>query len=174
MANELSLTALCRAVSTFFPKIQLMTVIGTILDDGNEDWQSHQEYVIGILKKLKNTFESMPETYELQQHEPQDEGCLHSDGCCSVGETVACLHYFVGGCDWWITEKDMGKEQLEAFGVARLMGQEPELSYISIAGLMELHVYSPYAIPFVELDFHWQPTRLKDIPELAGMFGKPE
>lgn len=174
MANELSVTVLSRAVSAFFPKAQLMTVIDTISDVDNEDWQSNLAYFIGILKKLKDTFENMPKTYETQQRVPQDEGCGQSEGDCGAGQAIARLHYFVGGCDWWIIEKDMQEEQLQAFGVARLNGNELELGYISIAELIELFVVSPYGPLFVELDFHWQPTRLKDIPELAGMFDQPE
>jgi len=170
MTNETSVTALSQAVSKFFPKAQLMTVLEHIFDVDDEDWQSNREYFIGILKKFQNTFENMPKTYETQPQEPHDENSKQSDGGSSAGEAVAYLHYFVAGCDWWITEKDMEDEQLQAFGVASLNCNEPELGYISVAELVELQVRSPFGPLYVELDFHWQPTKLKDIPELAGMF----
>lgn len=174
MTNEISVTALFQAVSTFVPKAQLATVLEYIVDVDNEDWQSNQAYFMGILKKLKDTFENMPQTYETQPPEPQDEDGQQSEGGCGAGQAIAYLHYFVGGCDWWIIEKDIEEEQHQVFGVARLNGYEPELGYISIAELIELRVGHPYGPLFVELDFHWQPTRLQDIPELAGMFGEPK
>ena len=47
---------------------------------------------------------------------------------------VAQLHYFIGGCDWWIVEKDADPDhagQVQAFGIADL-GMGAELGYISI------------------------------------------
>ena len=99
----------------------------------------------------------MPKTYETESSETR--------------EVVAHLHYFVGSCDWWITEKDLEEKQLQAFGVARLHGHSPELGYINIDELIDLSVKSNFGFPvFVELDFNWTPTKLKDIPALNGMF----
>lgn len=80
---------------------------------------------------------TMPKT-----HEQEDKG----------GEAIAHLHYFMGGFDWYILEKDMETEQLQAFGYAN-MGF-PELGYISIE---EITQYG------AELDLHWKPTKLADI-----------
>lgn len=63
------------------------------------------------------------------------------------------LHYFKGGCDWWITERDSSAQQLQAFGLASL-GYEPELGYISIDELLA---------EGVELDLYWTPCPLADI-----------
>lgn len=72
----------------------------------------------------------------------------------SQGENATVhLHYFKGGCDWWITERDSSAKQHQAFGLASL-GYEPELGYISIDELLA---------GGVELDLYWTPRPLADI-----------
>lgn len=75
-------------------------------------------------------------------------------------EAIAYLHYFRGGMDWYITEKDMGDpadpddtRQHQAFGMADI-GYGPSLGYISIQELIENGV---------ELDLHFTPTPLKEL-----------
>ena len=67
---------------------------------------------------------------------------------------IVYLHYFRGGHDWYITERDLTGEQLQAFGLASLDGHYPELGYISIAELIGLGV---------ELDLYFEPTPLGEI-----------
>ncbi len=71
---------------------------------------------------------------------------------------IAYLHYFKGAGDWYITEKDTGKEQLQAFGQADL-GYGPEKGYISISELIANGV---------ELDFNFKPRTL------AAVNGDPQ
>lgn len=66
---------------------------------------------------------------------------------------VAHLHYFIGGCDWHITEKDMLMDQRQAFGRADL-GYGGELGYIS---LMEITRAG------AELDLYWTPKTLAEL-----------
>lgn len=73
-------------------------------------------------------------------------------------EAIVHLHYFHGGHDWYITERDLSGEQLQAFGLAALDGHHPELGYISIAELIGLGI---------ELDLHFEPTKLGAIRALA-------
>lgn len=81
---------------------------------------------------------SMPKTYE-------------QDG--KGDQAIASLHYFTGGCDWYITEKGMEAEQLQAFGLANL-GYGGELGYISIVEILEAGA---------ELDLHFSPKTLQQI-----------
>lgn len=66
------------------------------------------------------------------------------------------LHYFIGGCDWHITELDPATG--EAFGQADI-GYGPELGYISIPELLENSV---------ELDLYWEPKTLAEINQKRG------
>jgi hypothetical protein len=72
-------------------------------------------------------------------------------------KAVVWLHYFSGGSDWYITEKDKsGNGTRQAFGYAILNGDTygAEFGYISIAELSENGV---------ELDFHWKNTPLNQV-----------
>ena len=98
-----------------------------------------REYFIDAMLELRDTFNTMPKTYE-------------QDG--KGNEAVVYLHYFRGGMDWYITEKDMGDEQIQAFGLADLGMGFPELGYISIEELVENGI---------ELDLHWAPKTLAEV-----------
>ena len=67
-------------------------------------------------------------------------------------EAIAYLHYFLNGFDWYITERDMEREQLQAFGLA-CMG-EVEIGYINIVELIRNGA---------ELDFYFGPCTLSKI-----------
>jgi hypothetical protein len=64
-------------------------------------------------------------------------------------ESIVYLHYFLGGSDWYITEKDRVGGVAQAFGYAILNGdtQNAEWGYISITELRENNV---------ELDLHFE------------------
>jgi hypothetical protein len=87
--------------------------------------------------ELRDLVANMPKTYE-------QEG--KGDGA------IIYLHYFIGNCNWYITEKDSEKEQQQAFGLADL-GYGPEYGYISIEELLENGV---------ELDFYYRPRTVAE------------
>jgi len=70
------------------------------------------------------------------------------------GNAVARLHYFLGQSHWYITERDNSAEQHQAYGLASVNGECPELGYISIADLIKYGA---------ELDLHFRPTTLDDL-----------
>lgn len=169
MSNEKIVTDLIEAVTPFFPKIQLKIVIDAISDVNDED--STRDYYIDILERFKNTFENMPKTYETESSK-NENGVKAQYNQPRAGDAIAYLHYFVGGCDWWITEKDMEEDQFQAYGVVNL-GSGPEFGYISLVELVDLYGKTNQGLPYmVELDFYWEPKKLKDIPELATLFYK--
>lgn len=95
-----------------------------------------------LMTDLADRLAAMPATYE-------------QDG---LGQNaVAHLHYFKGGADWYITEKDMEEEQLQAFGVANL-GHGPEMGYIRLDEITRAGV---------EIDLYWQPKPLHEIPHAS-------
>ena len=71
-------------------------------------------------------------------------------------EAIAQLHYFLGGSDWYITERDSSDEQIQSFGYVILNGDtdNAELGYISIQELISNNV---------ELDLYWTPKTLREI-----------
>ena len=73
-------------------------------------------------------------------------------------DAIVYLHYFFGGCDWYITEKDVDGGVQQAFGYAVLFGdtQNAELGYICITEITrfgaELDLYfTPYPLAEIKL-----------------------
>lgn len=98
-----------------------------------------KEYFAELITSLHSRLESMPRIYD-------------QDG--KGDDATAYLHYFKGGADWYITERDTSEEQLQAFGLACI--QCEELGYISITELIRCNV---------ELDLHFTPKTLKQIKQ---------
>lgn len=101
-----------------------------------------RQFGIDKIVELGEIVSGMPKTYE------QDG---KGDGA------VIYLHYFLGGCDWFITEKDELPDQRQAFGLADL-GFGPELGYISIVELLENGA---------ELDFYYRPRTIAEQTKAA-------
>ena len=109
------------------------------------------EYFADLLTKLMWCIKSAPVTYNTEDVETADK--------------VLQLHYFKGGIDAWIVERDVGDtadqngegEQHQAFGKITVMGggwEEAEWGYISIADLIANGV---------ELDLHWDAKTVKEM-----------
>jgi hypothetical protein len=97
-----------------------------------------------LLLDLGHLLETMPKNYE-------------QDG--KGDDAIAYLHYFLGGMDWFITERDMEDEQLQAFGYADLGMGCAELGYINIQEITALRA---------ELDLYWTPKTLAEIKKGRG------
>ena len=125
-------TAVIEAVQTvkhFLPPIQ-MEIMGGACRGEEGEW--FRDKFVALAEQIK----AMPKTYD-------------QDGM--GDQAVAHLHYFKGNADWFITEKDMEPEQIQAFGLVDL-GWGPELGYVSIVELQENGI---------ELDLHWTPKTLE-------------
>lgn len=101
-----------------------------------------KQYFRDMVVTLKKLISTMPKT-------------MGQDG--KGDNAIAYLHYFHGGFDWYITEKDSADPQYQAFGLAHLF--EAELGYISIVELVESGV---------ELDLHWTPKTIGEIKKEHG------
>ena len=101
-----------------------------------------KEFFFDKVVELSSTVTTMPKTYE-------------QDG--KGDAAVVSLHYFTGGADWFITERDIdsdGEGQIQAFGLADLFGDGGELGYISIPELLSVGA---------EIDLHFTPKTLGEI-----------
>jgi len=96
------------------------------------------DYFKTLLKDTKDIIDHMPQTYDTSEMDSKD--------------ITVHLHYFLGGFDWFVTEKDMEAEQLQAFRYVKM--QDNELGYINIKELIANHV---------ELDLHWTPVKLSEV-----------
>ena len=99
------------------------------------------DHFVELIDRVHAMWQAMPKTYET---DAQGRAAL------------AHLHYFIGGCDWWIVEKDADPDhagQVQAFGIADL-GMGRELGYISIPELLENGA---------ELDLYFKPQTISEI-----------
>jgi hypothetical protein len=100
------------------------------------------EHYENALANVSRVWDAMPKTYET---EGQGRAA------------VAHLHFFVGGCDWWIVEKDSdtdGVGQIQATGIADLGLGCREMGYISIPEILDCGA---------ELDLYYQPATVGEI-----------
>lgn len=82
----------------------------------------------------------------------------------SIGDKIVRAHYFVGGCDWWLTEYD--PDSHIAFGYACL--GDPAFAEWGNVSLLELEQVRVHNLFVVERDLLWAPTRVADL-NLPGM-----
>ena len=132
MANKLELAAHIPYLRRFVSTQQLSVL-------GDACYGEEREWFIDTLVELAERILAMPKTYE-------------QDG--KGDDAIVYLHYFKNNMDWYITEKDMEVEQIQAFGLADLGMGSPELGYISIEELTEYGA---------ELDLHWTPKTLAEV-----------
>lgn len=139
-ADKLAVAAAVEVLREFINPNQLKTIVH--YTRGEEG-----AFFIEKLTYLAAVVNTMPKTYETEER--------------GLGP-IAHLHYFSGGGDWYITERDVGTPeepgQHQAFGCANL-GHGPELGYISIVELLAVRGFGRE----VELDLHFAPTPLRDI-----------
>jgi hypothetical protein len=90
---------------------------------------------------------------------PTEAPALYAQENKTAAEATVYAHYFVAGCDWWITEYDPADDV--AFGFACVNDpQNAELGYVSIAELEAVKVRGIFP---VEKDLHWDAQPLAPI-----------
>ena len=125
-------------LASFLTKHQWQFLSESIDPDFSEEYAFFEEKV----NEYANRIKTMPVTYK-------------QDGL--GDDAIVYLHYFVGGADWYITEKDKsGVGNVQAFGLADLFQDGGELGYISIKELISTEVRA-------ELDTFWTPKTLREI-----------
>ena len=100
-----------------------------------------KQYFKDKIDEIYTIVDTMPKTYD-------------TDG--EGDSAIVYLHYFINNSDFYITEKDIEDEQLQAFGLVSLSGDEPELGYVPISELIDMNV---------ELDLYWSHKTLKKVIE---------
>lgn len=132
----------------FMPYAQRLALLDALR---GEEAEGIAEIVLTAVERIRNT----PKTYETDNIETKDK--------------ITHLHYFLGGVEAWIVERDIGDgtetpgegEQLQAFGKITLTGDkdDAEWGYISIQELIENGV---------ELDLYFEPQNVRLIQETGA------
>jgi len=95
---------------------------------------------------------------------------LYSSEETPTNEKVIHAHFFVGGCDWWISEYDPKRGLM--FGFCNLNDpQNAEWGYVDLAELKTVRVKQKIkvggtvmAFPVeVEFDLHWKPKPFAEV-----------
>lgn len=124
-----ALQALTRLVH-WMPRQQVLTLKHAL-------YSEEKEGIADLVLRAEEAIEALPMPYS-------------TDG--QGNAAIARLHYFRGGVDAWITERDSSEVQHQAFGLIDL-GHGAELGYISIQELIDNGV---------ELDLYWSLKTLED------------
>jgi len=98
-----------------------------------------REFFKLMFVKLAEKVTTMPKTYQTDGQ--GDNAIVH-------------LHYFLNDMNWYITERDMEDEQIQAFGYCDLGMGYPELGYVSIEEITEAGA---------ELDLYWTEKTLGEV-----------
>ncbi len=125
-----------------------LEIVRPFISKGQLDYLVHlyhgeeKQGAVDILTHIGNIIKDMPKTYETDKVEANNK--------------IIYLHYFIGGSDWYIVEKDKNKDQSQMFGYAILNGDHEmaEWGYVSALELKENNV---------ELDFYWTPKKFSEV-----------
>ena len=71
------------------------------------------------------------------------------------------MHFFIGGCDWYIAEYD-GDDLFWGYAILNDDTENAEWGYISFKELIDLNVCGIE----VDRDLYWKPTRVYDISKI--------
>jgi DUF2958 family protein len=96
-----------------------------------------EDFFFDKLAEYAQRVQSMPKTYQQE----------------SIDDPIVYLHYFIGACDWHVTERDQEDEQLQAFGLCNL-GYGGELGYVNLKEITRLGA---------EIDLYFKPCLLSQI-----------
>ncbi len=109
------------------------------------------------------TFETLRERRGHAFFPRPEEGLpkLYSTDKTPLEDKLIVAHYFVGSCDWWVTEYDPENEVV--FGYACLGDpQNAEWGYASLIEMESIAV-GPGGLFIVERDLHWQPVPFRQV-----------
>jgi hypothetical protein len=123
-----------KKLEKFMNRSQITAMVNAIL-------YSDSQWVYSKLVELLGIVQQMPSTYETDEQ---------------GADAIVYLHYFMAGCDWYITEKDANPDQQQAFGWADIGCGE--YGYISIEEIIA---------GGADLDLFWDPVPVGSIANSA-------
>ena len=98
----------------------------------------------------KKQLEKIPKLYETEET--------------PLGDKIVYMHFFILGCDWYITEFD-GEDIFFGYVILNCDSDNAEWGYISQKELKELSING------IEIDreIHWKPKPAKEIEKIAKL-----
>jgi len=86
-----------------------------------------------------------------------------------LAEKMIHLHFFLGGCDWYIAEYD-GEDLFFGYAILNSDYENAEWGYVSFRELNELRVGGGIEID-CELEEYWRPKKASEIREIVESGG---
>ncbi len=104
-------------------------------------------------KPSETELSKLPKLYETENVKPKDKPIF--------------LHFFIGGCDWFISEYDQENKLFFGFGILNNDYENAEWGYISFEELKGLK------IGFVEVDrdLRWNTKKASEVAEIVKAGG---
>ena len=94
---------------------------------------------------------------------------LYATEALPLAEKVIHLHFFLGGCDWYIAEYD-GEDLFFGYAILNADYDNAEWGYISFRELKEVKIGGGIEID-CELEKYWTPKRASEIKEIVESGG---
>lgn len=88
---------------------------------------------------------------------------LYSTEDVPIPDKIIYLHFFIGGCDWYISEYD-GTDRFFGFAILNDDFEMAEWGYISFKELQAIKVNGWLEI---DCDLHWQTRRASEIDRIV-------
>ena len=101
------------------------------------------------------------------QQELSQMPVMYSTENVPLKEKVICMHFFIGGCDWYAAEYDPKDELFFGFAILNNDLEMAEWGYFSLDELSDIK------IQFLEIDrdLHFTPTKAIDIENIRKAQG---
>ena len=85
----------------------------------------------------------------------------------SLKEKMIYMHFFIGGCDWYVAEYSPEEQCFFGFAILNNDLQNAEWGYFSLQELSDLKV----RFLEVDRDLHWLPTKAENVEKIAEAQG---
>ena len=122
------------------------------------------QYALTVLQEEVRTMWNIPSEKRLERM-PR----LYATEKTALGEKVIHLHFFLGGCDWYIAEYD-GKDLFWGYAILNGDYQNAEWGYVSFRELKELRTREGFEVD-CEAEEFWSPRKTSEIKEIVESGG---
>jgi hypothetical protein len=87
---------------------------------------------------------------------------LYSTEDTPAEEKIIKMHFFMGGCDWWIAEYSPEERLFYGFALINRDWQSAEWGYINLDELLQIKA----GYLEIDRDLHWKPVKFGEIPDV--------
>jgi len=86
----------------------------------------------------------------------------------SLEEKLIHMHFFIGGCDWYISEYDQDNHLFFGYAILNNDLQNSEWGYISYDELRDINVRGIE----IDRDLYWKPQRALEIEQIKEAYNR--